>query len=253
MKFNLVNKIYIGMAVALVLASLWKIWRFKPWDRHYFFASVNAPYTFPIYIRDIYFLYPVGDEYGEGFSYTREEVNNFNSHWGNEYYSPRVSDPLRFPKQLVLQYVSYRDKKFYRDTLDLPQQLIEDTFKEAKEKNQLLVMSTNLGGEEKKGLHFVVGIANDGNLMVWLRGVYLEKLLLKTQLKAREPKAEDLYYAKPLSKQEYYDKMFRFIPDTLKDLIDRGVDRNAKYIDSPTHYIELNKDYWEAEKKRIKE
>jgi hypothetical protein len=98
-----------------------------------------------------------------------------------------------------------------------------------------------------------VGIANDGNLMVWLRGIYLEKLLLKTQLKAREPKAEDLYYAKPLSKQEYYDQMFRFIPDTLKDLIDRGVDRNAKYIDSPTHYIELNKDYWEAERKRIKE
>lgn len=131
----------------------------------------------------------------------------------------------------------------------MPQQLIEDTFKEAKEKNQLLVMSTNLGAGEKRGLHFVVGIANDGNLMVWLRGTYLEKLLLKTQLKAREPKAEDLYYAKPLSKQAYYNQMFRFIPDTLKNLINSGVDRNANYIDSPTHYIELNKD-WEAEKKR---
>lgn len=253
MKFNLVNKIYIGIALLLVLASIWKIWQFKPWDRHYFFASVSTPYTFPIYIREIYFVYPSQDEYGEGFSYTRDEVNNFNSHWGTAYFSPRVSDPLRFPKQLVLQYVSYRDKKFYRDTLDLPQQLIEDTFREAKEKYQLMAMSTNLGSDEKQGLHFVVGIANDGNLIVWLRGTYLEKVLLKTQLKAREPKAEDLYYAKPMSKQEYYDWMFRFIPDTLKNLIDNGVDRNAKYIDSPTHYIELNREYWEAEKKRKRE
>lgn len=253
MKFNLVNKIYIGIALLLVLASIWKIWQFKPWDRHYFFASVSTPYTFPIYIREIYFVYPSQDEYGEGFSYTRDEVNNFNSHWGTAYFSPRVSDPLRFPKQLVLQYVSYRDKKFYRDTLDLPQQLIEDTFREAKEKYQLMAMSTNLGSDEKQGLHFVVGIANDGNLIVWLRGTYLEKVLLKTQLKSREPKAEDLYYAKPMSKQEYYDRMFRFIPDTLKNLIDNGVDRNAKYIDSPTHYIELNREYWEAEKKRKRE
>lgn len=250
MKFNLVNKIYIGIASVLVLASIWKVWQFKPWDRHYFFASVSTPYTFPIYIRDIYFIYPDDDTYGEGFSYTKDDINNFNSHWGAEYFSPGASEPLRFPKQLVLQYVSYRDKKFYRDTLDLPQQLIEETFEDAKQKNQLLTMSTDLRGNEKQGLHFVVGIANDGHLVVWLRGMYLEKVLLKTQLKNREPNKSDLYYAKEMTKQEYYDKMFRFIPDTLKNLIRNGIDRDANYIDSPTHYIELNKEHWEAEKKR---
>lgn len=34
------------------------------------------------------------------------------------------------------------------------------------------------------------------------------------------------------------------MPDTIKNLIKNGVDSKANYIDSPTHYIEMNKQYW---------
>ncbi|MFN0254322.1 DUF2931 family protein [Pedobacter ureilyticus] len=249
MKLNLVNKIYIGIAIILLLSIALRVFNYKAWDRHYFFASVSAPYTHPIYLRDIYFIYPNEDDFGGGFSYSRDEVNNFNSSWGAEYYSPRVGDPLQFPKQLALQYVSYRDKKFYKDTLDLPRQTIEDIFRQAKDKNQLLNISSNKVMDEKQGLHFVVGIANDGNVIVWLRGMYFEKVLLKTKLKPKELSSEDLYYVKPLNKKEYYQKVFEYMPDTIKNLINSGVDAKANYIDTPTHYIEQNKDYWENQKK----
>lgn len=249
MKLNLVNKIYIGIAIVLVLGIAWRVLSYKAWDRHYFFASVSAPYTYPIYLRDIYFIYPNEDEFGDGFSYTREEVNDFNSSWGAEYYSPRVNDPMQFPKQLALQYVSYRDKKFYKDTLDLPRQTIANIFKEAKLKNQLLSISSNTGLNERQGLNFVVGIANDGNLVVWLRGMFFEKVLLKTKLKPKQLTAEDLYYGKKMNKQEYYQKVFEYMPDTLKQLIEKGYDREAKYIDSPTNYIEKNKEYWENQRR----
>lgn len=249
MKLNLVNKIYIGIAIILLLSIAWRVFRYKAWDRHYFFASVSVPYTYPIYIRDIYFIYPNEDEFGDGFYYTRDEVNNFNSSWGSEYYSPRVSDPMQIPKQLALQYVSYRDKKFYRDALGLPRQTIENIFKQAKADDQLLSLSSNYTMGDKKGLRFVVGIANDGDLVVWLRGKFFEKVILKTKLKPKDLSAKDLYHAKEMNKQEYYNKVFEYIPDTLKQLVERGYDKGAKYIDSPTHYIEKNKEYWENQQK----
>ena len=249
MKLNLVNKIYIGIAIILVLGIIWRVLRYKAWDRHYFFASVSAPYTYPIYIRDIYFIYPNEDEYGGGFYNTTDEVNDFNSSWGSEYYSPRVNEPLLLPKQLALQYVSYRDKKFYKDTLDLPRQTIEHIFKQAKTDGQLLSISSNNTMDDKKGLRFVVGIANDGDLVVWLRGMFFEKVILKTKLKPKDLSPKDLYYAKEMNKQEYYNKVFEDMPDTLKQLIERGYDKGAKYIDSPTYYIEKNKEYWENKQK----
>ena len=233
----------------LVLGIVYKVFRYKAWDRHYFFASVSAPYTYPIYIRDIYFIYPNEDEFGDGFYNTRDEVNNFNSSWGTEYFSPRVSNPMQFPEKLTLQYVSYRDKKFYKDTLNLPRQAIEDIFKQAKANNQLLSLSSNNGMADKKGLHFVVGIANDGDLIVWLRGMFFEKVLLKTKLKPKELAAKDLYFEKEMNKEAYYKKVFEYMPDTLKQLVARGYDHGAKYIDSPTHYIEINKESWENQKK----
>ena len=251
MKLNLVNKIYIGFAIILLVAIVWRVFKYKAWDRHYFFASVSAPYTHPVYLRDIYFIYSNDDDFGGGFLYSRDEVNNFNSSWGAEYYSPRVRDPLPFPKQLVLQYVSYRDKKFYKDTLDLPPQTIANVFKEAKDKNQFLRISTTTGMNERQGLHFVVGIANDGDLIVWLRGMFFEKVLLKTKLKSKELTPDDLYHGKKMSKEEYYKQVFEYMPDTLKQLIAQGYDKDAKYIDTPTRYIEMNKEYWEAEKKRL--
>lgn len=243
MKLNLVNKIYIGFAIIAVLAITWRVLRYKAWDRHYFFASVSAPYTHPIYIRDIYFIYPNEDEFGGGFFYTVAEVNNFNSSWGSEYYSQRVGNPLQFPKKLALQYASYRDKKFYKDTLDLPQDVIRQVFKEAEQKKQLLKISKNVGTEEKQGLNFVVGIANDGNLIIWLRGMFFEKVILKTKLQSKELSPDDLYHGKKMNKHEYYQKVFEYMPDTLKTLIKSGVDSKANYIDSPTNYIETNKAY----------
>ena len=47
-----------------------------------------------------------------------------------------------------------------------------------------------------------------------------------------------------MNKQQYYQKVFEFMPDTIKNLIKNGVDSQANYIDSPTHYIEMNKQYW---------
>lgn len=102
---------------------------------------------------------------------------------------------------------------------------------------------------EKKGLNFVIGIANSGNVMVWLRGVNLEKIILKARLKSKEPGDGETFYEKPLPKKEYFELVFEDLADSVKAKLKGGFDSGANYIDTPTRYMEKNKSLWEYQKK----
>ncbi|MEE1943981.1 DUF2931 family protein [Pedobacter sp. KR3-3] len=233
MKWNFINKTYFALSVILFVAIGLKILRYKSWDRYYYFSSVSTPHHFPIALRNCYFLLPNSDE---DAYFNTENVYQFNSVWGSDYFFAEVHEPQRLPEKLVVEYVSYREKSFYSDTIPLPTEKIKAYFKEAEKHNQLEKMYH--AGADKKGLKFHLGIANNGHIILWLRGINMEKLLLKTQLKSHEPSKAETFYAKQLTKEAYFKKVFERLPDSLRLEFEKGTDAKANYIDSPSHYLE---------------
>ncbi|MCX3265171.1 DUF2931 family protein [Pedobacter agri] len=243
MKLNFVNKLYIAVTLVLVVAIVFRTFSYKGWERYHYFSSVCAPESYPIAIHNSYFILADGD-----LGYIKDEaVENYTSKWGEDYYFAESNRRERLPVKLVLQYVSYRDKKFYSDTLNLPKEKIKQVFKSAFQNKQVIKLFNPSG--DVKGLTFLVGIANDGNVAVWLRGVFLEKLILKQKLSSKEPQGDETYYEKRLSKAEYIEKRFEDLPDSLKLKLNSGFDIKANYIDTPTYYIDKNKELWEYQKK----
>lgn len=243
MKLNFINKLYIAITLILIVAVVFKIFSYKGWERYHYFSSICAPESYPIAIHNSYFILADGD-----LGYIKDEaVENYTSKWGEEYYFAESNQRERLPVKLVLQYVSYRDEKFYSDTLNLPVKEIEQIFKSALRSKQTKKLYNPSG--DVKGLTFLVGIANDGNVAVWLRGVFLEKLILNEKLTSKEPKDDETYYEKRLSKAEYIKKRFEDLPDSVKLKLDRGLGFKTNYIDTPTHYIDKNKELWKYQKK----
>lgn len=243
MRFNLINKLYLAITLILVGAIVFKIFSYKGWERYHYFSSVCAPESYPIAIHNAYFILADGD-----LGYIKDEaVENYTSKWGEAYYFAESNRRERLPVKLVLQYVSWRDKKFYSDTLTLPEKEIKQIFKSAFLNKQTLKLYNPSG--DVKGLTFLVGIANDGNVAVWLRGVFLEKIILKQKLTSKEPQGDETYYEKRLSKADYIKKRFEDLPDSVKLKLDSGWDITANYIDTPTHYIDKNKELWKYQKK----
>ncbi|TKC01773.1 DUF2931 family protein [Pedobacter cryotolerans] len=243
MKINKLNWFYMGLAFALLAAIIYQKLSYKSWERYNYSVGITAPQTFPVHVREAYFLLP-GDDFE---SADDEDVNEFITTWGVNYGTTNHARSARLPQHLVLKYFSYRDKKFYADTLALPQKEILQMFKAAQINEQFLRLSEYAG--LKKGLSFVIGIANNGNVIVWLRGVCLERELLRTQLKPVESTADDLFYEKPLSKDDYFNYAFENLSDSLKTVYISGFDANANYIDTPSRYIENNMELWQYQQK----
>lgn len=83
MWLNLTNKFYIGIAIILVVATAYKNISFRAWERYNYSATVLAPLTFPVHVREAYFIVP-GDDLE---SIDHESVNNFNTSWDTDYSS----------------------------------------------------------------------------------------------------------------------------------------------------------------------
>lgn len=232
------------MAFCVILFSVYRTLMHKSWERYYYDSTMIAPITYPIHVRECALL--TGDD-DDDDAYVRDErVNNHISDWDDDGDMLELSDESLLPKKLAITYFSYRDKNFYKDTIQMPTKKIKALFKQAIKNNNTEKYYSSRGNP--KGLNFTVGIANDGQLLVWLRGINLEKLILKIKLQPTQPSPEDMYYEKPLSRDSYFKHAFEGLEDGLKVEIDNGFDAKANYADSATHYIERNKERWKYQK-----
>ncbi len=201
-------KIYIFflLSVLLVNVSLFvvKIFKFKAWDRLYYSASVHAPSTTPMYVFYVSFL----DEKQEEISFSSSvwddiySINNLHSSWQHmAWFSAHRSSPT--PSFLSVSYFSYRDSSIYEETIPLPKDSIRAIFKLAKKENQ---EEENYSAVAKKGLVFVIGLTENGTIVLYLSGKqgFLKKVF-QHDLKKRANQAltdneiqwmEDLYLPK---------------------------------------------------------
>lgn len=243
MKLNNLNKSYLIIAFCVILFSVYRAYEYKSWERYYYDSTMTAPATYPIHVRECAFL--TGDD-DDGAYVRYEKVNDHISEWGDDGDFLELSDKSLLPKALAISYFSYRDKNFYKDTIQMPTEKITALFKQAIKNNNTEKYYSSRGNP--KGLNFTVGIANDGQLLVWLRGINLEQLILKTKLKPIQPKPDDMYYEKPLLKAEYFKYAFEDLDDSLRVKIDNGFEAKANYGDSATHYIKRNQKLWKDQK-----
>lgn len=227
MKLNGINKLYIAIGIAMIGLNVYRVIHYRAWDRYYYFTNICAPPAYPVYVRDAYFIVANRDELG---SIRYEEVNHFNTSWKESYYFPETYEKELLPQKLVLKYASYRDQQFYRDTIDLPAdtiRLLVDKIVEEKKAPYIYYR-----GRDVPGLTFLIGIANGGHILVWLRGVEEEHLILQTNIKPVTPDKEDTYYGEPMTPAVYLKDRFMGLDDSLKARIDRGWEAGANYRDS---------------------
>lgn len=243
MKLNILNKTYISIAFFLVIAIITNILNYKGWERYYYASSICTPSSYPIYLHSCYFL--TNDLDDEAWI-KDESVNRFSSEWGNEEFL-EVHRPMRLPSKLVLQYASFSEQNFYSDTINLPEKKIKQIFEKAKQNKNFENLYSSRG--DKKGLHFLVGVAQNGNIKIWIRGVFLEDVILQTKIHQKDPKEDETYYEKRLSKSVYLSKVFENLDDSLKNKINKGWGKKANYMDTATYYIEENKEVWQYQKK----
>ena len=230
MKPNLLNKIYLAIAVLLTVGIVYKLIKYRSWSREYYAVSVCAPETFPVYVREMYFT-TANDE---DVHADTEDVNYFKSRWGAANGFADANEANLPPEKLVLKYASYREKTFYNDTILLPKEKVNAAFEEILKSND--GVDIYYRGMQKPGLLFLIGIANNGNIVVWARGNKLEKEILRTKLVAKEPGEDDTYYGEQMTKDAYIKDRFALLQDSIKNLINSGFDSNANYIDSTTGY-----------------
>lgn len=243
MKINHINKLYIGFGVLLLAGIIYRVLTYKSWERYDYSATVTAPNTFPIAISELYLITPNDD-----FEHIDSEyLSSFSANWQIDYTASTHAKKQRLPSSIKISYFSFRDKLFYSDSLQLPKRSIEKIFDSARQNKQFLVLSDYAG--RRKGLSFMVGVANKGNVIIWLRGVNLEQEILRVKLKPKIPKAADFYFDGKISKEAYFEEAFSKLSDSVKKLLKNGYDKDANYIDSPSRYIENNKELWDYQKK----
>ena len=240
MKLNKVNIIYLVIAGILLVATAFQVFKYRSWDRYYYDATVIAPESYPIHIRDCYLITADEDDL---ISARKEEVNDQNSNWNSDGDFLEIRDKMLLPEKISISYFSYREDKFYKGVVDLPKKRIEEIFKQAIANKSTEKYYSYRG--QNRGLTFTVGVANNGEVLVWMRGIYLEQLILRTRLKPSEPDPDDMYYEENLSKEAYLKHAFEHLSDSVKLLYKNGYDSPANYGDSATKYIEGNKDLWE--------
>jgi len=232
-KLNILNKIYIVILVAIIIATVIKTHHYDAGDRYYYTASFTAPPTYRMYVQQSQFI-TEGD--GQNHVFIKSDnVNSGSSTWGNGD-SEDTEEQERLPKALVLRYASYREKAFYADTIPLPTKVIDEIFAGGIEKNINVGIYTS-GGPELSGLIFLIGIANNGNIVIWLQGRKYERKILTYHLKPIKPTQDQFYESQFYPVKTYFD-YFNIDTAGYKKMVKNGIDAHANYADSATHYIE---------------
>lgn len=214
----------------MLIAVIYRRWQYQGGSRYYYSAVVTAPATHPVKIRNSYFILADGNI----GSIANSDANSQRTEWGNGDF-PLTHRRERLPVKLVLEYCSYRDSKFYKDTINLPEQKLKSIFETALAKG--IFQSIYSPGGDVLGLNFLIGIANTGNIIVWLQGANsYETVVLKHKIADKEPVGDQLYYNKILSKKEYLKQAFEYMDSETLRKIDSLKDRKENYIDSATNY-----------------
>ncbi|EDM36433.1 hypothetical protein PBAL39_12032 [Pedobacter sp. BAL39] len=229
-KLNTFNKILLVTAVLLGLATLIRFLSYHSSPRYYYDASVSFPTDLPVRVWTAKLLLEGKDE-------KRIQTKSVSDGYGSWGFgdSPVIDHKERLPLAVVISYASFRDKAFYRDTIPLPL----DTLRSIFETEEARGLRTSIYGmPEVKRFNIVLGIANRGNVVIWIQGEEFERTLLKHHIDAYVPrkKGDDFFQRVASSPKDYFSREFE--SDSLRIQESGGVgEKEVNYIDTPSHYL----------------
>lgn len=233
---NLLNKIYAAILAILLIILVFNIINSKPFlDKYIYTTSISAPYYFPV----------------AGHAYFRLEDNSINSpqnksmdylngHYSRwlenefDYLDKQEFNPL--PKYLIIDYLDYRTKNYYQDSLTLNTEKIRTTFKNSISKR------INLGTSNRPimGLKFLIGIADNGNVVILLVGKDFVEKVDQFSLKPKSYSDNKFFRTHFSSEQAVFENSFYKLKDSFRLKIDSGYLKDSNYVDSlnidPAYY-----------------
>jgi hypothetical protein len=231
-RLNLLNKIYLFIFTGMIIASCVKAFVLHQHQigRYYYSMTLTSPDTYPVYLQNAYVVCVNGEK-----NYISDNrVNNEQKHWC-QLTDFEIQDIFPLPKAIVLSYASYRDKKYYNDSIPLPAGLIDSIFKTSQAKGIQKTVRSNSG--DVNALVFLIGIANNGDIVVWLQGKNYERKLVSYHFTAQKPQGEmqdgDHFYS-----GEHFFEVFDLVNMRADIREATGKDSHANYADSSTHYLD---------------
>jgi hypothetical protein len=205
---NILNKIYSIIAIVIVVFILSKIYNYEIWNRYYYTASICTPKLFPVNVLSTHFL-------SKDESIIINKSDDYLSNWGENFYG-NSNQPKLLPEKLYIQYLDYRTKKYYEDTIVLPKEDIQKTLEYIEKKGLM-------NQYKKKSFALQIGIANNGNVLFWLTTDYFQTEYHRVKLNS-----------KPLGKEDVYKKTGQY---HIEDLFDNMHESLKLQIDKDSIYI----------------
>lgn len=232
-QLNTFNKTGIVVNLVLIIWLIISTINYRTWERYTYSASVFTPKEFPIYLFGIWFYQSNGDLGEVHFDESQKAINGFRSYWG-DYELGFPYKPELPPKSMFLEYVDFRTKNYYCDTILIPKENVLQIFRHA--------LQTDIQRPPfyEPKLQIRVGIANEGHIIFWGVGQNFEKEIYRTQIQHKPfPKAL-VSYAEPFpigDKEKFLQKLFDNIPDSTQQRILQQNVENVQYKDSIPHHF----------------
>ena len=144
-----------GLLIAIVCSSLFYIYKqYTMEEKFQWSATVSAPREYPIRVLSGFIM---SDNYSQGLDF-----GICNAGWGYANRKNAGSGKKELPDSLMVLWLSFAEKKFYRGEFELPREKIRHYMKEG-------FMSESRDGPVKDTYEtFVVGLAPEGRVAVWL-------------------------------------------------------------------------------------
>ena len=198
-------------------------WKFG--SRYYYNVVATAPQVYPVSLHTS--ALQLSDKRFEEVTYSSS------SKWGFINLTA-TGKKKHLPVMLDLQYDAYREQRFYSDTIPFHGKKLDSIFKTFLKTDN----SYSFSEDERRvqGLNFVIGIANHGNIIIWIQGKDKQVELLRHHIKWT-PEMNVMHY--PLDKierQAFFDDMFKELSPATKLKIKADTDTKANYIDTPSLY-----------------
>lgn len=230
---NHFNKFLIILTLTLSVTYSYILMKEKPWSKFYYEVFAFYPEAFPVEFSRIKFTSNSSKDIDYDY-YSRINVSDGSARWSGGGYSDQTDKKRFLPDNLYLEYIDLQTEKYYRDTIPLPKNKMEEIFKKAKKKNMLQDLDTYY---TCMGLTLQIGIANDGSVLVWLSNTdyptNFEIEILRTKIHPKIfPKNWDRYNIKNEEKKAILQKILDKVSNSEKEALIKGIDSTANYKDS---------------------
>lgn len=229
---NHFNKFLIILTLTLAVTYSYVLIKEKPWSKFYYEVFAFYPETFPIELSRIKFTSNNSSKDLDYGYYSTINFSDYRVSWSSGGHSKQRDKNHFFPDNLYIEYIDLRTERYYRDTIPLPKKKMEEIFKKAKEKNMLEYLGHN---KTCMGLTLQIGIANNGNILVWFsntdRRTNFQIEILRTKIHSKPfPENWDNIYGK--SKKVIMKTILNKLSDYKKKALLMEIDSTANYKDS---------------------